>query len=199
VLYFWFLPCLCSIVCILDTASRNLTQHSEENAIDSAKLYPTSRAIIHVSVRVDCDADQAFKMFTRNKSLEAWLTTRAEVESRVGGKYELFWNPSDKLNDSTIGCKVTTFLEPLCLSFTWKGPKEYKHFMNEVDPLTHVTVFFIPLSHVSRQACTDIYLIDSGSRESTEWQEAREYFVRNWLNAFKELQRKCRNSGDALT
>jgi uncharacterized protein YndB with AHSA1/START domain len=172
----------------------NTSQQRERNATDGLKLYPTTHGIIHMSVEVNCSGEQAFNMFTKNDSLESWLTTRAEVDPRVGGKYELFWNPGDRENDSTIGCKVTTIVEPLCLSFTWKGPKEYKHFMNEVDPLTDVSVFFIPLSHVSEQPCIEIHLIHSGWRESTEWQEAREYFVRSWVNAFKELQRICSES-----
>lgn len=166
--------------------SRNTLEH-KKNASERITLYPASTAIIHVSARVNCDGEHAFNMFAINNSLEAWLTTRAEVEPRVGGKYELFWNPDDRENDSTIGCKVTTVVEPFCLSFTWKGPEEYKHFMNEVDPLTHVSVFFIPLSHVSKQPCTEVHLIHSGWRNSKEWQEAREYFVRSWINAFKEL------------
>lgn len=29
----------------------------------------------------------------------------AAVDPKVGGKYELFWNPEDREKDSTISCK----------------------------------------------------------------------------------------------
>jgi len=63
--------------------------------------------ILHHSVRLNCDTHRAYEMFTVNKLLQSWLTKLADVEPVVGGKYELFWDPEDKENNSTIGCKIT--------------------------------------------------------------------------------------------
>ncbi len=52
--------------------------------------------IIQINVEIECDIYNAFKMFTVNNLLEAWLTEKAEVEPKVGGKYELFWEPEDR-------------------------------------------------------------------------------------------------------
>jgi uncharacterized protein YndB with AHSA1/START domain len=78
--------------------------------------------IIHCSVILKCDAKRAFEMFSVNKHLEKWLTQLADVEPKVGGKYELFWNPEDKENDSTIGCKILAIQPKKFLSFEWKAP-----------------------------------------------------------------------------
>ncbi|MFX0063426.1 MAG: SRPBCC domain-containing protein [Candidatus Hermodarchaeota archaeon] len=56
--------------------------------------------ILYHSVQLDCDPEQAFKMFTIKEHLESWLTMKAEVEATIGGKYELFWKPEDRENDS---------------------------------------------------------------------------------------------------
>jgi len=152
-------------------------------------LHVTSNEIIHISAILNCDSKKAFCMFTRNDYLESWLTNHAEVEPKLGGRYELFWNPSNRENDSTIGCRVISVVEPNFLSFTWKGPKQFKHFMNEVDPLTHVFVFFLPLT-VQKGFETEVHLIHSGWRDSSDWQTAREYFVRNWITSLQNLESK---------
>lgn len=139
--------------------------------------------IIHHSVRLQCEAHRAFEMFTVNERLESWLVTVAEVEPVAGGKYELFWEPEDRENNSTIGCKVTEIVPDKLISFEWRSPKQYKHFANHADPLTHCVVFFIPDG-----AVTDVHLIHSGWRSSAEWEEAREWQDRAWGVAFKELE-----------
>lgn len=142
------------------------------------------------SVRLRCNAEQAFKMFTVNQHLQSWFSAIADVEPTVGGKYELFWNPEDRENDSTLGCKITAIEPGKFLSFEWRGPKQFKHFMNSADPLTHVVVFFIPCGEEkSPTPCTEVHLIHSGWRGSAEWEEARQWFDRAWTMAFSELQK----------
>ena len=144
--------------------------------------------ILHHSVRLHCDAEQAFKLFTSNEHLQSWLAAIADVEPMVGGKYELFWNPEESENDSTLGCKITAIEAGKLLSFEWRGPKQYKHFMNKADPLTHVVVFFVPCSEEnSPTPCTEVHLIHLGWRSSAEWEEARLWFEKAWDSAFERL------------
>jgi uncharacterized protein YndB with AHSA1/START domain len=109
---------------------------------------------------------------------------RAEVEARLDGKYELFWDPENPQKDSTIGCKVTALEPGKFLSFEWKGPSQFSHFMNNTDPLTHVTVFFIPIDPKT----TEAHLIHTGWRDSQDWREARKYFEEAWSSAFGKLR-----------
>ncbi len=46
--------------------------------------------IIQIEIELNCDISQAFNLFTVNEKLESWLPEKAEVEPKVGGKYELF-------------------------------------------------------------------------------------------------------------
>jgi uncharacterized protein YndB with AHSA1/START domain len=142
--------------------------------------------ILHHSVRLNCDAHRAYEMFTINKLLQSWLTKLADVEPVVGGKYELFWDPEDKENNSTIGCKITALEQDRLLAFDWKGPVQYKHFMNNADPLTHVVVCFFPYED-GASPCTEVFMIHTGWRDSSEWEEARKHFERAWSNALEAL------------
>jgi uncharacterized protein YndB with AHSA1/START domain len=141
--------------------------------------------VIHLSTVLRCDVHSAYQMFTDNKFLESWLTSVAEIEAQVGGKYELFWQPDDRENNSTIGCKVTALQPDKFLSFEWKSPEQFKHFANNADPLTHVVVFFISLGD-----STEVHLIHSGWRSSDQWEEARQWQEKAWLSAFNQLRKK---------
>ena len=142
--------------------------------------------IIYQAVKLPCDAARAFEMFTVNGELEKWLAVKADVEPRVGGKYELFWNPDEPEFDSTVGCRVTALEPGKLLAFEWKGPKQYSDFMNECEPLTHVTVAFVPGEEAGKPRA-EVHLVHTGWRGTAEWEEARQWFVRNWEGAFAEL------------
>ncbi len=124
-------------------------------------------------------------MFTNNDLLTSWLTNLADVDPRVGGKYELFWVPEEKENNSTIGCKITALEPGKLLAFEWKGPIFYKEFMNVSDPLTHVAVMFLDSPE---EGHTEVHLLHSGWRKGEEWEEARIYFVKAWAKAFNDLK-----------
>lgn len=175
--------------------------------------------IITLSARLHCNQTRAFEMFTSNPALESWLATYADVEPRVGGKYELYWKAESPLlsewststshselavpdidnvhqsnkavvsqeNYTTRGCRVTGIEPGKYISFEWKGPSRFQQLMNVADPLTHVTVCFLPCDEVLTP-CTDIYLFHTGWGSSPQWEEARKYFVYAWTTALEGLE-----------
>jgi uncharacterized protein YndB with AHSA1/START domain len=144
--------------------------------------------IIHLAVHLQCSPHRAYEMFSVNNLLESWLAPVAEVEPTPGGRYELFWEPHDRENNSTIGCRVTAAAPDQLLAFEWRSPKQFRHFANQADPLTHVVVCFIP-----DQGGTDVHLIHSGWRSSAEWEEARQWQERAWSGALEELVGRVNN------
>lgn len=144
--------------------------------------------IVNLSVVLKCNTEKAFGMFTINEMLQSWLTKIADVEPKAGGKYELFWDPENRDINSTKGCKITAIEKDRFIAFEWKGPKQFMHFMNNADPLTHVVVFFLPCTDPSVPPCTEVYLIHCGWRDSAEWEEARVYFQKAWSAAFENLR-----------
>lgn len=142
--------------------------------------------IILIREELNCDISTAFSFFTKDELLESWLTEKAEVEAKYGGNYELFWDPENPEINSTIGCKITGIEANKFISFDWKGPIQFKSFMNDADPLTHVVVFFTK----DQPNKTKIYLFHTGWRKDREWQKARDYFENAWLNALRGLKEK---------
>ncbi len=164
------------IVCALIFSAKVIAQKIEkQNNMDN---------IIVETVVLNCLKGKAFEMFTSNKGLESWLTVKADVQPQPGGKYELFWEPADPQNNSTIGCKVLAIDKPNFLNFEWKGPKQYKHFMNNAMPLTNVTVIFTALGDRTR-----VSLIHTGWRDTKDWEEARRYFIKAWKGGFSQLEK----------
>jgi len=147
--------------------------------------------IILITIELDCEVQKAFNMFTVNESLENWLTQKADVDPKLGGKYELFWDPTNKEINNTIGCKITGIEKSSFISFDWKGPFEFSSFMNNADPLTHVIIFFSPKDNEPNK--TIIHLFHTGWRKDVKWGEARIYFENAWKNALQNLKDKIIN------
>jgi len=140
--------------------------------------------IIVETAILNCSIEKAFEMFTSNKNLENWLTIKANVEPQIGGKYELFWEPDNPEYNSTIGCKILAIDRPNYLNFEWRGPKQYKHFMNNAQPLTNVTVIFLAQGDQAH-----VILIHTGWRETEDWEQARQYFISAWKVVFGQLEK----------
>jgi uncharacterized protein YndB with AHSA1/START domain len=150
-------------------------------------IAPVPDRVIHVTALLPIPPARAFEYFTTNALVQGWLTAVADVEPRVGGKYELFWQPDDRENNSTIGCRVTAVAPGQMLAFQWRSPKQFKAFANGADPLTHVVVSF-----AAEGAGTRVHLVHSGWRSGAAWEEARAWQEKAWTGAFKELERVAR-------
>ena len=142
-------------------------------------------ASFHLTVRLECPPSRAFELFTTRAGLESWLAPVAEVVPAVGGPYELFWDPSDRAVDSTLGCVVTAIAPGALIAFDWRGPRQVASFMNAADPLTHVTVAFAPVD-----GGTEVHLVHAGWRRTPDWEEARAWQEQAWTYAFEALSRR---------
>lgn len=143
-------------------------------------------AVIHRSARVACSPRRAYAYFTQSGLLERFFTVKANVEPRIGGKYELDWDPENTPEQSTVGCKITALAEKRLLAFDWRGPPPHSKVMNDADPLTHVVLAFAPIAG-DEDARTDVQLIHTGWRSGEKWQAARDYFDRAWTMVLEAL------------
>lgn len=138
---------------------------------------------IYQSISLPCSLPEAFSMFIQKQKVETWLCQVAEIEPKLNGKYELFWDKNDKMHNHTVGCKITVYDFNRVLAFQWKGPQKFASFMNQCDPLTHVGVLF------SQQAnCTTVSLLHSGFRHTEKWEQAYHWFILAWQQAFTALE-----------
>jgi uncharacterized protein YndB with AHSA1/START domain len=142
--------------------------------------------VICLNAKLSVSPSVAFSFFTEEKKLNSWLTAESKVEKRVGGKYELFWDPTRPEENSTLGCRISAYTLNELLAFEWKGPAAFQKFMNLADPLTHVCIFFTP-SRVESGSGVTIHLIHSGWRNTDEWSQAYQWQSKAWQVAFQEL------------
>jgi uncharacterized protein YndB with AHSA1/START domain len=159
----------------------------QKNQVDTSQtIQNMTDKIIISNVILYCTIDSAFNYFAENDLLTKWLTNKADVEMKVGGKYELFWTPQDPdpLNNSTYGCKVLAVDRPYYLNIEWRGNAEQKEFMNNVRPLTNVTILFSQLDN----KMTKVSLIHTGWRQGDNWEAARQYFIKAWTGSFRQLE-----------
>jgi len=145
---------------------------------------PVEDRVISITTLVPLPGREAFRHFTDPALLERWLAPQAKVEMRIGGGYELFWQPEDPENNSTIGCRITALTPDQLVAFQWRSPVQFKPFANGADPLTHVVVTF----HEDAQG-TRIQLIHTGWRSEVRWEDARVWQDRAWRMAFRSLER----------
>lgn len=138
---------------------------------------------ITIELRLPASAAETWAAWTVPAVLESWLTQKARVELRVGGAYELFWQPDEPEKNSTLGCKLTAVEPQRRLAFTWRGPVPYAHLMNVGEPPpTHVEVLL-----ESRGEGTVVRLEHAGWGAGKEWDEARAWQARAWAAAFEAL------------
>ena len=110
---------------------------------------------------------------------------KANVDPRLDGLYELFWDPDHPSQNSTQGCRITGFVRNKLITIQWKGPVPYADLMN-VEPLpTWVTISFETIDSHS----TIIHFRHSGWGDSDKWKEAHTWQERAWQSAFDELQK----------
>ena len=152
----------------------------------SKSIQNSTDKIIISNAILKCTIETAFNYFAENDLLIKWLTIKADVELKEGGKYELFWTPDDPdpTNNSTYGCKVLAVERPIYFSIEWMGNAEQKSFMNNVRPLTNVTVLFSQIDNHK----TQVTLIHTGWRQDDNWESARQYFIKAWAGALKQLE-----------
>jgi uncharacterized protein YndB with AHSA1/START domain len=138
-------------------------------------------------LNLNVSREEAWSLWTDSRKLEQWLTTVAEVDVRVGGAYELFWDPSNRSENSTLGCKVTALVPNQLFSFQWRGPIPFADLMN-VEPFpTWALVSFEPLA-INQ---TLVHFRHGGWGEGERWMAAREWQKNAWTDAFRALEELC--------
>jgi uncharacterized protein YndB with AHSA1/START domain len=152
-------------------------------AVHRSPIEPVDDHVLHLTVDLPAAAETVYAYFAEAGRLEQWLAPIANVEPRTGGRYELFWDPADKENDSTIGCRITALSESELIAFQWRSPRQFKEFANNADPLTHVVVAFVPAGSSTR-----VHLVHSGWRSGTGWDEARRWQERAWTVGLDRLR-----------
>jgi uncharacterized protein YndB with AHSA1/START domain len=124
--------------------------------------------------------------FTDPKHLAAWLCASAEVDPRVGGRYELTFTEEAAF---TSHGTVTRLTPEIDIGFTWEAPPAFAAFMNGPPTTTSI---YVRLQDSPEGV--DVTLEHVGWKKGDDWEEARSWHFRLWddrLHRFKEYLLKA--------
>ena len=141
---------------------------------------------ILIQVTVPLPLAMVYSAFTDPAHLTGWLATRATVEPRVGGQYELAI-PGDPPFE--VRGTIRTMTPDLDLGFDWQAPPMLAPLMNGPPAKTHV---YVRLQDSPEGI--DVTLEHAGWEAGSEWEEARSWHFHFWderLHRMKEYLLKA--------
>jgi uncharacterized protein YndB with AHSA1/START domain len=127
---------------------------------------------ILIQVTVPLPIPMIFRAFTDAEPLQGWLATRARVEPRLGGTYDLAFDGEHPFESHG---RVTTLTPDVDVGFSWTGPPEFAALMNEPEPKTHV---YVRLQESPEGI--DVTLEHAGWGSGPAWEEARSWHFHLW-------------------
>lgn len=135
---------------------------------------PNPDRIIRAKITVEAGVDEVWQTWTTESGIKTFFAPACNVELRVEGPYEIFFNPEAEPGQrGGEGLRILAFQPHKMLSFTWNAPP---HLPNVRQQRTHVVVRFKELT----PGQTQVTLTHDGWGEGDEWDQAFAYFSRAW-------------------
>jgi uncharacterized protein YndB with AHSA1/START domain len=139
---------------------------------------------IEKSVVVDATLDQTWESWTTREGIVSFFAPDAKVEPRVGGAFEIYFDPlAEAGNKGADGMRYLALQPKKMISFDWNAPP---HLPEARQQRTFVVVRFEPVTE--RQ--TRVSLHHTGWGDGGEWDKAYEYFDRTWGKVLLSLQKR---------
>lgn len=137
---------------------------------------------LEFQVEIASNKELVWFAWTQTDRIVKWFAPDANIEARVGGAFELFFDPTNHDHLCTKGCTIT-LLEPMeRLGFTWRGPDEFD-IMNHEDSLTSVLVTLSEDNGVTR-----VLVEHTGWGQGSEWEKARAWHQMAWNQVLGSLK-----------
>ncbi len=141
---------------------------------------------ILIQVTVPLPTGMIFAAFTDATQVAGWLASKAEIEAREGGRYELALDGPPAFESRG---RVRTLTPDVDLGFDWQAPPEFAALMNGPPPVTHV---YVRLQDSPEGI--DITLEHAGWGAGEDWEAARSWHFHFWddrLHRLKEFLLKA--------
>ncbi|MBU5444844.1 SRPBCC domain-containing protein [Paenibacillus sp. MSJ-34] len=138
---------------------------------------------LQFQVEIASSKELVWLAWTQTERIVQWFAPGAQIEARVGGSFELYFDPANRDQMSTKGCKIT-LLEPMDrLGFTWKGPDDLAQIMNKEGSLTTVLVTF-----AENNGFTKVVVEHAGWGEGGGWEKAIAWHRMAWNQVLGSLK-----------
>ena len=136
---------------------------------------------VRVEATVGATVASLWRAWTTSQGAETFFAERANIDLRVGGPYEIFFNQADE-RMSTKGRKVLSYEPERMVSFEWNLPLD--EFPELKNSLTWVVVDFTPLdaSH------TRVTVTQLGLKAGRVWERAARHMQQGWSELAERLK-----------
>ena len=139
---------------------------------------------IDKEIVVAASLDDAWAAWTTREGIVSFLAPDAQVDPRVGGAFQIYFNPLGAPGSKGADDMRFMALQPKkMLSFDWNAPP---HLPTARAQRTFVVVRFAPLD--AKQ--TRVSLHHTGWGDGDEWDKAYAYFDRAWGNVLAGMKKR---------
>ena len=139
---------------------------------------------IDKAVTVAASLDEAWAAWTTREGITSFFAPDAKIEPRVGGAFEIYFNPyAEPGMKGADGMRYLALQPPRMISFDWNAPPSLPQARLQ---RTFVVVRFAPLGDKS----TQVTLHHTGWGDGGEWDQAYVYFDRAWGNVLDSLKKR---------
>lgn len=138
---------------------------------------------------VDATPAEVWRAWTTSEGMTEWWVEEADIELKIGGKFELYMLPDNAQfagNRGSEHCTVLAYAPERMLSATWNAPPTFPEQRFEH---TRITLLLDPVDDDT----TKVTLIHSGwpadgmADQSSKWPQVFEYFERAWTFVFDRM------------
>ena len=145
--------------------------------------------ILRKQVEVSASVVDVWQAWTTPEGIASFFAPRAELDLKIGGKYELYINPDQPEGQrGGEGCTILTYEPHSVLAFTWNAPPSIST-LRDAEQRTFVVLTFDPESN----GTVIVRLRQLGWGEGEDWDRCYAYFDRAWsavlANLKKQLER----------
>lgn len=138
---------------------------------------------IVLETKINAPRSVVWNAWTTKKGAKQSFAPDAEIELKVDGKYEIYFDPDQPQGQrGSEGCKILSFLPEEMLSFSWNAPPSF--------PIerTQRTWVFVQLEALD-SAHTRVRLTHLGWREGGRQAELKAYFTKAWPFVLQSMEK----------
>jgi uncharacterized protein YndB with AHSA1/START domain len=141
---------------------------------------------------INAQQELVWHAWTVSDTVSKWFAPKTVVEPKIGGAFELYFEPGNTEGMNTKGCKIKNIVSEKELTFTWKGPDQFARIMNDND----LTVVNVTLEDQDKQ--TKVTVEHSGWKDGEAWAEAIKWHEMAWQGALSSLKFALENGEGEL-
>lgn len=149
---------------------------------------------------IDATPAEAWRAWTTSEGMTEWWVEEADIELKIGGRFELYMLPDEPDFEGNRGseqCTILAYAKERMLAATWNAPPS---FPEQRTRHTRITVLFEPVDGDEK---TKVTLIHSGwpkngmADESSRWPRVYQYFDAAWSFVFDRLTMHFEEEGES--